>query len=92
MTEALPSKPLATPLDPPASTSEPMQAVGMDLFAAGSNDYLVMVDRHSGYPWVHCLTYLSVISVIGITLTITAVVYVVRQMKIPIICGRCVRC
>ena len=55
-TEALPSKPPAAPLDPPASTSEPMQAVGMDLFAAGSNDYLVMVDRHSGYPWVHRLT------------------------------------
>ena len=28
----------------------------MDLFEAGSNDYLVMVDRHSGYPWVHHLT------------------------------------
>ncbi len=55
-TEALPSKPPAAPLDPPASTSEPMQAVGMDLFAAGNSDYLVMVDRHSGYPWVHRLT------------------------------------
>ena len=54
--EAFPSKALATPLDPSASTSEPMQAVGMDLFAAGGNDYLVMVDRHSGYPWVHRLT------------------------------------
>ncbi len=33
-----------------------MQAVGMDLFTVGSNDYLVMVDQHSGYPWVHRLT------------------------------------
>ncbi len=55
-TEAIPSKPPATPLDPSASTSEPMQAVGMDLFAADSNDYWGMVDHHSGYPWVPRLT------------------------------------
>ena len=28
----------------------------MDMFTAGGSDYLVMVDRHSGYPWVHSLT------------------------------------
>ena len=54
--EARPSKAPAAPLDPLVSTSEPMQAVGMDLFTAGSNDYLAMVDRHSCYPWVHRLT------------------------------------
>ncbi len=54
--DSLPSKPPAAPLDPPASTSEPIQAVSMELFAAGSSDYLVMVDRHSGYSWVLRLT------------------------------------
>ena len=32
-----------------------MQAVGLDLFHAGGRDYLVMVDRYSGYPFVQCL-------------------------------------
>ncbi len=52
---ALPSKPLASALAP-TTASRPMQAVGLDLFHAGGRDYLVMVDRYSGYPFVQCLS------------------------------------
>ncbi len=52
---ALPSKPLAEAL-PPTTATRPMQAVGLDLFHAGGRDYLVMVDRYSGYPFVQRLS------------------------------------
>ncbi len=48
------SKPLAAALAP-TTASRPMQAVSLDLFHAGGRDYLVMVDRYSGYPFVQCL-------------------------------------
>ena len=52
---ALPSKPLASALAP-TTASRPMQAVGLDLFHAGGHDYLIMVDRYSGYPFEQCLS------------------------------------
>jgi hypothetical protein len=52
---ALPSKPLS-PLTEVHDTEGPMDSVGMDLFAVGRQEYLLMVDRYSGFPWVHKLT------------------------------------
>ncbi len=52
---ALPSKPLAAALAP-TTAARPMQAVGLDLFQPGGRDYLVMVDRYSGYPFVQQLS------------------------------------
>jgi hypothetical protein len=62
-TEALPSKP-AAPLTEPPATSQPMEAVGADLFAAGGKNYLVMVDRFSGFPFVHKMTKTDSASVV----------------------------
>ena len=39
-----------------SSASVPMQAVSMDLFSLHQKDYLVIVDRYSGFPWVFKLT------------------------------------
>ena len=47
-----PSKPLA-PLTEDVKVDQPMDSVSMDLFEVGNADYLLMVDRFSGFPWVH---------------------------------------
>ena len=52
---ALPSKQLAAMLAP-TTASRPKQAVGLDLFHAEGHDYLVMVERYSGYPFLQCLS------------------------------------
>jgi len=60
---ALPSKPLAQAL-PPTTASRAMQAVGMDLFQAEGKDYLIMVDRYSGFPFVAKLSSTSAAAVV----------------------------
>jgi len=49
--EELPSKEAATLLTRPTPNS-PMDEVAVDLFTAAGKDYLVMVDRLSGFPFV----------------------------------------
>lgn len=47
------------PLQPTAPASEPMQRVSTDLFQLHGCHYLLMVDRHSGFPWVAALASLT---------------------------------
>ena len=54
MLPSQPSEPEAIEL-----ATEPMDAVGLDLFQIGTDHYLVMVDRYSGYPFVKKLTRLA---------------------------------
>ena len=42
-----------------SSASSPMESVSMDLFALSQKDYLVIIDRFSGFPWVFKLRNLS---------------------------------
>ncbi len=51
----------SNPADPPiqSSASRPMEAVSIDLFKSAGKHYLVMVDRYSGFPFVHQLTQLN---------------------------------
>ncbi len=67
--KALPTKAPAAPLDPPTprlhAMSEPIQAVGMDLFATGGANYILMVHRHSGYKYVHHLTTTTTLDATG---------------------------
>ncbi len=51
----LPSKSLVAALAP-ITASQPMQAVGLDLFHSWGRDFLIMVDRYSGYPFVQGLS------------------------------------
>ncbi len=43
------------PCWPPLRPLGPMQAVGLDPFHAGGRDYLIIVDRYSGYLFEQCL-------------------------------------
>ena len=63
--ESRPSKPKTLPLVK-TTASAPMESVSADLFQIGSKHYVVMVDRHSGYPWVSPLTRLDSASVIKV--------------------------
>ena len=42
-----------------SSASSPLESVSMDLFSLNQKDYLVIVDRFSGFPWVFKLRHLS---------------------------------
>ena len=42
-----------------SSASSPLESISMDLFALSQKDYLVIVDRFSGFPWVFKLRHLS---------------------------------
>ena len=46
-----PSKPAAPLTSAYDTVSRPMQGVGMDLFCCNGKDYLLMVDRFSGFPF-----------------------------------------
>ena len=62
--ELRPSKPLAQ-VEPAKPATFPMEALGADIFHCGGKDWLVAVDRFSGFPWVsrlHSLTSSAVIS------------------------------
>jgi hypothetical protein len=63
----LPSQPVEPFLAPP-TVSTPMEAAGVDLFDAAGSTYLLMVDRYSGYPFVHRLTRLNTAAVTKILL------------------------
>ena len=47
----LPSLPDETFLQPRTTASGPMEAVGIDLFSLAGKNYLIMVDRYSGFPF-----------------------------------------
>ena len=42
-----------------SEASFPMESVSMDLFSLAQKDYLVIVDRYSGFPWVFKLRHLN---------------------------------
>lgn len=48
--------PVVTPSNP---ATFPMEALGMDIFHCGGKDWLVIVDRYSGFPFVRRLPSLS---------------------------------
>ena len=52
----------------PISAIYPMQQVSVDLFDFAGNDWLVMVDRYSGFPFVQKLTSLTSESIFKICL------------------------
>ena len=51
-----PSKPHTEPPRSYPTALFPMHYVSLDLFACAGKEYLVMVDRFSGYTWVHPLS------------------------------------
>ena len=48
-------------------SNAPMQHIGMDLFHYGNHEYLVSVDRYSGFIWVDKLTKLDTKAVIKLS-------------------------
>ena len=51
------SQPIAEPIT--STASEPLEALSLDLFHLGQHEYLIIVDRFSGFPWVFQLRQLS---------------------------------
>ena len=78
----LPSKPAEPLITTTASfpASFPMEMISIDLFHVGHKNYMVMVDRYSGYFWVDLLRDLS-------TKAITAAIdKLTRVFGIPLSC------
>ena len=48
-----------------STASSPMESVSMDLFSLNQSDYLVIVDRFSGFPWVFKLRNLNTEAVLN---------------------------
>ena len=65
--QSLPPSQQNLPLQP-ISTNYPMQQVSVNLLNYAGNDWLVMVDRYSGFPFVLKLTSLTSESIFGISL------------------------
>ena len=47
-----PSQSLKPPVDPPVP-AYPFQYMSLDYFSYAGNNYLVVVDRYSGWPFIH---------------------------------------